>query len=604
MKKKKAAKKSPPQQKKKLLLPLCGAAALLIAVVCLFLYFGGCAAPNVAAYKEKLALLEASALTEETQTALGQSPAGGQAKYVVFFSVCDTMERASVFCGTGADLRSAWKNADEQVTDFLAGSNYDPVWVKVDLVYTSDTLEAAELTRAVLAARHEFYRYGVAFDPRFETALLEAELNGAKIYDYDNGGIDLEYLDRYLKKTGQNPLGELPETYTIFQCMGWLCDEDNTVYSLSADGLDYGRRAELVDRDYALDLIMNASAFLEAQIREDGSFIYGIYPRFDNEIDNYNIVRHASTLWSLICRYRLAPDEALAEKIDRTIGFMLDYVIYDSEGRAYLYEEKVDEIKLGGCGVAVVALTEYMDVFGNEKYADVCRALGEGILTMLDQSTGEYYHVLNGDFTRKEALRTVYYDGEATFALCRLYSLTGDPAWLNAAECAVTHFIEADYTQYKDHWVAYSMNEITKHITDNEAYYTFALANAQNNLQEIRDRDTTYHTYLELLMATFEVYDRMIENGINVEDFDLRAFLDTISARVDRQLNGYFYPEYAMYMKNPQRILNTFMVRHDGYRVRIDDVQHNIGGYYMYFKNYDKLVTYGLLDGGETERAE
>ena len=49
-----------------------------------------------------------------------------------------------------------------------------------------------------------------------------------------------------------------------------------------------------------------------------------------------------------------------------------------------------------------------------------------------------------------------------------------------------------------------------------------------------------------------------------------------------------------MYMANPQRILGTFMVRHEGYRVRIDDVQHNIGGYYLFWKNYDRLTAYGL----------
>ena len=95
-------------------------------------------------------------------------------------------------------------------------------------------------------------------------------------------------------------------------------------------------------------------------------------------------------------------------------------------------------------------------------------------------------------------------------------------------------------------------------------------------------------------MATFETYDRAAERGFSTAGLDLELFLDTVSARVNRQLNGYFFPEYAMYMKNSKRILNTFMVRHDGYRVRIDDVQHNIGGYYLYYKNYDKLLQYGL----------
>lgn len=587
------------QLQPKKLLTLCAAAVLLVAAVCFFVRGGRETASNTAIYQEKLALLEASAF--ENPSDLGKSPAGGQAGHAVFLSLCNTEERSSVFCGTGADLRSAWSAADEKATAFLTGSNYDPVWVKADVVYTSRVLDDSELNKEVLRARSEFYRYGIAFDPRYETALLEAELNGAKIYDYDNGGLDFSYLNTYLKKSGRESLEGLPNAYTLFQCKGWLCDENKDVWALRADGLDYGRRAETVDADYALELIMNASAFLEDQIQEDGSFVYGIYPRFDNNINNYNIVRHASTLWSLACRYRLAPDEELAEKMERTIDYMLDQVIYDSQGRAYLYEEKSDEIKLGGCGVAVVALTEYMDVFQSDRYAGVCRALGEGILSMLDETSGEYYHVLNGDFTRKEEYRTVYYDGEATFALCRLYSLTGDPRWLEAAKCAVAHFIAADYTQYKDHWVAYSMNEITKHIPDNQDYYVFALANAQNNLKVIYERDTTYHTYLELLMAAFETYDRAVEHGIAVENFDLQMLLDTISVRVDRQLNGYFYPEYAMYMANLQRILNTFMVRHDGYRIRIDDVQHNIGGYYLYFKNYDKLVSLGYNASDKTD---
>lgn len=140
------------------------------------------------------------------------------------------------------------------------------------------------------------------------------------------------------------------------------------------------------------------------------------------------------------------------------------------------------------------------------------------------------------------------------------------------------------------------MAEITRYVTDRPDYYVFALDNVQRNQAEIYARDTTYHTYLELLMATFELYDRLVQSGADVKGFDQEAFLKTIYARADRMLNGYFYPEYAMYMADPQRIVDTFMVRHDGFRVRIDDVQHNIGGYYLYYKNYDKLVEYGMLE--------
>ena len=579
---------------------------MLVLVGAGILYFGAQVAGDglarssaVAEYRKKAALIKERALCEETREAAGESPAGGQAGQAVFISLCDTHERASVFTGTGPDLETAWDRADRKAREFLKGSNYKPEWVKADIVYTSEVLDMEELSKKVLAARSEFFRYGLAFDRNFGTALLEAELNGAKIYDYDNGGIDFEYLNRYLAKSGREKLESLPEACTAFRCLGWFCDEAGEVYELYPEGLEYGRRkAELIDKEYAGELLETASDFLVRQVREDGSFVYGMYPRFDNDIDNYNIVRHASTIWSLICYYRLTGEEELGEIIERTIEYMLKSVVYGEGETAYLYEEKDDEVKLGGCGVAVIALTEYMDAFGNRKYEKECRALGNGILTMFDEESGEYYHVLNGDLSRKEEYRTVYYDGEATFALCRLYGLTGEERWLKAAKRAAEHFIEADYTKHKDHWVAYSMNELTKYV-DCEEYYEFALRNAQENLETIYERDTTYHTYSELLMAAFETYDRMKERGIEVEyekKFDVEYFLKTIYGRMDRMLNGYFYPEYAMYMANPERIMNTFMVRHDGYRVRIDDVQHNIDGYYQYYKNYDKLVSYGMLE--------
>lgn len=549
---------------------------------------------GVAAFDAKADLLAEQMLSEQMHLEMGTDPLG-EVGYGVFFSVCDGTQRAGVYCGTGADLDTAWEAARKATEEGLRKSGTVPIWVKADAAYLSETISASELESALTEARPEYFHYGVALDGQFETALLEAELNGAKIYDYENGGLDLIALNRYLKEAGRQTLEQLPESYTLFRCFSRFCDENDTIYQISADSLDYGRRrVDTVDQDYAAQLISNASDFLVSQMKGDGQFVYGWYPRFDNEIKSYNIVRHASTIWALLCRYRMSPSDELAETIRKAINYMTEQIVYNGDDTAYLYEAESDEIKLGGCGIAVVVLCEYMDVFGSDRYTDLCRALGNGILTMFNGETGCYYHVLNGDFSRKEETRTVYYDGEATFALCKLYGLTKEEQWLNAAKIAVNHFIEADYTQYCDHWVAYTMNEITKYVTDDPNYYAFALQNAQYNLEKIYSRDTTYHTYLELLMETFELYDRMNDMGAVVEGFDLEGFLLTIKTRAERQLNGYFFPEVAMYMKNPQRILNTFMVRHDGFRVRIDDVQHNIGGYYLYWKNYDKLVAYGM----------
>lgn len=575
--------------------------AIVAAVVILYLVSAGKKDDALASFDKKAELLREQVLSEKRSDEISGDIEDGLPDNVVFLSVCSGEERAKVFTGTGVDRKAAWLSAYNQAKSFIENENYNAIWLKADLMSEAKTYDTVEFSTELHHYRPEFFRYGIALDKSFETAILEAELNGAKILDYENECVDESYLNTYLKKAGRSPLSSLPDSYVVFKCVGWMCDENDEVYDLISDIDDYGRRkVDTVDKEYAAELVKNASGFLIDQVKDDGSFVYGYYPRFDKNIDNYNIVRHASTLWSLVCQYRMTGNEELVPVIDRAIDYMVENAIVERNDEiSYLYEEKSDEIKLGGCGVAVVALTEYMDAFGSDKYKDLAIKLGNGILTMLDQNSGEYYHVLDGEFIKKEQFRTVYYDGEATFALCRLYSLTSDEKWLDAAKSAVEHFISADYVQYKDHWVAYSMNEITKYV-DDERYYTFALRNAQENLDTIYNRDTTYHTYFELLMSTFEIYDRMIERGIHVDyldnGFDLEYFLRTIYKRADHMLCGYFYPEYAMYMANPNSILDTFMVRHDGYRVRIDDVQHNVGGYYLYYMNYDKLVDYGMLE--------
>ena len=539
--------------------------------------------------QEKLALLKPQVFEPETLKKLGKHPADS-AGFVVFFSICNGLSRASVAQGTGVSMEQAWETACSNAEHLVVRKQLMPLWVKADVVSSCRKVTHKELEKELKDSRREYFRWGVSFDPLFQVALLEEEMNSAKVYDYEDGEISRKYLRQHLTRTDRPGMEEIPRDVFLFQCRRWFCGEDSQVLSLHSTGR---RKTRFVDQDLARDLILHGSDYLMDQVQEDGSFHYGYYPRFDNPLEGYNIIRHVSTIWSLLCRYRMEPDPDLEEKIRSTIAYAVRNVVYEDPQTAYLLEQESQEIKLGAGGMAIVAMTEYMDVFGTREYEELCCQLGNGILRMQNPSDGSYVHILNPDFTLKETHRTVYYDGEATFALSRLYGLTKDPRWLSAACLAADHFIKEDYAGYRDHWVAYAMNEITKYVEDRPDYYEFALHNAESNLDYFISRETTCPTCLELLMAAFETYLRIQDRGYEVRDFHPDKLIYTISVRTKRQLEGYFFPEYAMYMENPARILNTFLVRHDGFRVRIDDVQHNIGGLYLFCKNYPALEELG-----------
>ena len=615
-------------------------------------------------------------LLQAMQTAGVYVPENG---FLVFLSFSDGSARADVVHGSGADIAEAFADAQQKAWTLIQKKRQRFRWLKADVVTEYAPTDAKTLAYMIKEPGwNEFFRFGLTFDRSFRTALLEEELNGAKILDYASGSISLADLNRYLKKAGRPALPKLPEFFLLFQTAGFFYDSDSAANAAAAtdadsaastdadsasasgcviplipDGLSRGRReVRNFDAAAARSFVTAAASFLEKQVQQDGSFRYGYYPRFDRVIPGYNCMRHASTIWSLLCQYRITKKASVLSLAARSIDYLLSHaLVYRDPDTAYLSEPLKNEIKLGGGGVLILAITEYLDLCSEEprpeilrsgeprpailrsgeprpevlcsgepltkapnaeilhakdvlpeqealrrRYTEIACALGNGILSLLNLETGEFSHVLNMNFSLKERYRTVYYDGEAAYALCRLYRLTKEEKWLFYAEKAVNHFLAADYTRYRDHWVAYAMNEITRYIHRDD-YDTFALRNARVNLDFLYKRETTYHTFLELLMVTFETYERILAENPGLpylKEFDLPYFLRTIRVRADRMLNGFFFPEYAMYMRCPDKILGSFMVRHDGFRVRIDDVQHNIGGFYLYYKNYSRLLALGM----------
>jgi len=563
---------------------------------------------KISALKEHV--LSDSTLLEEISHGMAQS--GREDSFVVFISICDGKSRALVFHDSGASVSDAWNKAYSRVAakikEFaVQKKKYNTVWVKVDVVDSVQEINVLDINKRMREVYFaNFYRNGLAFDSDFKTAFLEAEVNGNKMLQYYSEGevrrndigyqsnrVSLEnvnaYLQRYYKRA---PIRQIPERLFEFTARSFFCDENNTIYDLYSSGQDTGRRViHETTGEVIRETITKASRYLESIMLPDGRFVYGYFPMFGNNIDTYNIVRHASTLWSLVNLYRMTGDDRVLPKLDAAVDYMITQIEYSDKDTAYLVEHNVNEVKLGAQGVAIIMLTEYMSVLETDKYAELVRCLANGVIKMQNPD-GTFIHVLEyPSYEMKETFRIIYYDGEAVFGLTRAYSLLKDEKYLQAAKAGVENFIEKNYVIHRDHWVAYSMNEITQYLPD-PRYFEFAMRNVWENLEEIYNRGTSYHTYLELLMISWQTLERLLESGQEIpymSQFSIERFAQTIYRRARHMLNGFFYPEYAMYMKQPQQILDSFMVRHHNYRTRIDDVQHFIGGYYFYTIYYDRI---------------
>ncbi|MBC6150000.1 poly(glycerol-phosphate) alpha-glucosyltransferase [Listeria innocua] len=475
--------------------------------------------------------------------------------------------------------KSALKNQTEEAISF-----------KMDIAVNYQLENLGEWNRKALKTKKNYYRRGIALNENFKIALMEQEINAnAILLPGDEGlAINVENMNRYLIQANKNQAQlnlTIDSSVVTFETVGWFFDGKN-LHELEIASLDHGRRkVEHLTPEIISTLVENAGEYLAHQVNAAGEFNYGWFACFDKKIKHYNSLRHASTTYSMLEAYELTGNKAILEAATKALTYLEKHFIYEKDDMAFLIEPELREVKLGGSAATLLALTKYMHITGTKTYLPLCRKIANAILSLQDEN-GKFTHVLEyPSLEVKDIFRIIYYDGEAVFGLLRLYEIDRDSKWLDAAAKSFNHFIKDKYWQNHDHWLSYCANEITKYIKD-EAYYEFGLQNAFDNLPFIYERETTFPTFLELTVATKEMTLRMEAEGQQalLTSYSLENLEKTITKRALYQLNGYFYPELAMYYKNPARIEGSFFIRHQSFRVRIDDVEHNISGYVRYYQ--------------------
>ncbi|SDK39352.1 hypothetical protein SAMN05216187_10824 [Jeotgalicoccus aerolatus] len=500
----------------------------------------------------------------------------------------------------------AVKNIQNEVLK-LSRSGHETEWIRADFLKNQEEVTFTELLEELPKIRRNYIDFGISFDSSFTLSFLPEEINANAFVrpipgkDHQSLFVCERNINTYLKKFKSYRGIYFHKKYANknvikFYTQGYLLD-GNELLELIPDGNMHGiRKVEAgKEKEEYGKMIKTATNYLLNQVKDNGKYEYGKFPHFDKKIGFYNVLRHASSTYSLLEGLEYLEDESGIEKAKETLDYLLEnnlYVDPAEKDAAYIFDDtkQINEIKLGQNGVALIALVQYMNMTGSKEYLETARKLARGTMRMIGEE-GDTVHVLNyPELTVKEEKRVIYYDGEAAFGLMRLYQLDENPEWLEYVEILFNHFIENDYWKYSDHWLSYCTYELSK-VKPEEKYFIFGLKNVSKRLKFIYQRETTFPTFLEMLMAGYRMVDLMKEKGMHelvAEYLDEEMFNKTIGKRAEYQRTGYFYPEVSMYFKNPESILGSFFIKHHGYRVRIDDVQHYISGYIQYMR-YFKL---------------
>lgn len=517
--------------------------------------------------------------------------------YVIFISYGDPGKRCKVWSSAAPNTKTAISRTLKFLEKLYEKNRSLPEFLKFDIAVNIEKKSWQDVKNILNTQLHNnHFRKGVSFDSKFDICFLEQELYGKAlirgiVYNeptfWDQDNVNRAIHSKYPTITKTFELDKL-EYIWVFDTVSALY-ENETILTLQSLGPVNGVRELTSDlKDHVRCMVEKNAAFLHGEIQNDGKFIYGYFPAYNREIKSYNTVRHCTAVYALLETLEVDYKKEYLSKIKLAIEYAIKTFYKEVKGHGFMTDgENDNEIKLGSNAAAIFMLAKYQEITSENQYQAVAEKLAEGILYMVDDH-GETAHVLDyPSLEIKEKFRIVYYDGEAALGLLRLYQINQDPKLLQTVKLMFEHFIEKKYDKYHDHWLSYCTNELTK-ICPEERYFEFGLNNYLKHMKFIAERKTAYATFLEMMMSAYKMVVRMREQGFEelYKKSKFEELKQLIEQRVEFQRStGYFYPEVAMYMAKPEKILNAFYVRHDRFRTRIDDQEHNLSGYVAYI-NY------------------
>jgi hypothetical protein len=225
------------------------------------------------------------------------------------------------------------------------------------------------------------------------------------------------------------------------------------------------KTAQPVPAELVREGIASAARYIRSHTGPSGRFVYLVNMDPDVPVpQEYNILRHAGTIYSLGLANTMLPDAETTAVMGRAVDYMRECCLKDLEGGKIAAVAEPDAIasgkralgyKLGGAGLALVALATYAEIEpGSVPLQDMQKLAGFG--QFMQSRRGEFYaKYVPAKGGRQFLGASLYYPGEMALGWLKLYEQQPDAALIESTVKALTFLAReraGDGSAPADHW--------------------------------------------------------------------------------------------------------------------------------------------------------
>ncbi|QKF83224.1 protein containing Six-hairpin glycosidase-like domain protein [Halarcobacter ebronensis] len=380
------------------------------------------------------------------------------------------------------------------------------------------------------------------------------------------------------------------------------------------------------NKDIVYDKTFKSVDWLIKNMNKDGSFLYFYDPYKDTIIDEMhpnmvnplynNILRHSGGTITLLRAYEFSKNSIYLEKAKESIEFLLTtFKEHNYKGEYACFPFFNKKSKLGGAGIALVALMHYYIHTKSLEYEKQVKGLVRHILNQIDEKgemLGYFIHpqidggnpIINPNEKIKKALFSFYYPGEALLGLA-LYirffeniEKSFKDKVLFLSEKALDFLVDIRPIKYKelfdtlpaDSWLMQAVEEWVKiEGFKKHSYIDFVFNDTKKMIDHMYTNKNTFPFNKDYIGGFFYSYgDHVYHDASRCEgvisayylakylkDEKMATFIKEHMLLSAKGLMKTFHDERSNYCHiNPNKALHSFRFKLTRQWVRVDSVQH------------------------------